>query len=414
MFELSEPAKMVQEMARQWCQKNLMPAIPAMEKGEQAPYELMRNMMQQTGMAMMAEMAVRKRIGKLREQEARGAPVERSNPSELLAADGEEEADPMLMFAMIKEISRCSPGFAMSWGVNIGLAGGALITKGTADQVEQYGLAAVTTEKVASWCLTEPGAGSDAFGSMRTTARPDGDDYLVNGSKMFITNAPFADIFVVYARLDRGQPRAEQPVNTFILERGMPGLSTGTPLKKMGMRDSPTSEVFFDNVRVPKANLLGGKEKSAEGRADTRESLGNERSGLPAIALGIIEECYERSLSYARERTQFGRPIAEFQAVQLHIADMYCKLKIVENMVFRTAWMMKNGVSDPAFVNASKAICSRLSSEVAATAIQVHGGYGYMEEYHIEKLSRDAKLLELGAGTTDINLLATARSELGL
>ena len=245
---------------------------------------------------------------------------------------------------------------------------------------------------------------------MATTAVPDGDGYVLRGQKTFITNGPYADVYVVYARLDRGQPRAEMPVNAFILERGMAGFTQGKPFRKMGMRDSPTGELFFDEVRVPRANLLGGVEKTAAGRADTKESLGNERSGLPAMAWGIIEECYERSLAYVRTRQQFGRAIGEFQAVQLDIADMYVKLKNVEAIVFRTAWLQQRGQRDVAFVNASKAYCSQVAVDVALKAIQLHGGNGYMEEFHIEKLARDAKLLELGAGTTHINYLTAARA----
>jgi alkylation response protein AidB-like acyl-CoA dehydrogenase len=319
----------------------------------------------------------------------------------------------MLMMVVIKELSRVSPGFAMGFGVSLGLAGGALLAKGTAEQLERWALPVVTLEKIGSWCLTVPGAGSDAFGSMRTTARPDGDDYVLSGGKTFITNGPGADVFVVYARIDRGQPREEQPVATFVLERGMPGFTQGPPFKKMGMRDSPTCELFFDGVRVPAANLLGGQEGRG-GRQDVKDSLGNERSGIPAMAWGIIERCYEATKAYVRERQQFGRPIGEFQAVQLKIADMYVKLKNVENIVFRLAWMQKHQRKDAAFVNASKAYCSQVCVDVALTAIQCHGGYGYMEEFHLEKLARDAKLLELGAGTTDINLLTAARQELGL
>jgi acyl-CoA dehydrogenase len=320
----------------------------------------------------------------------------------------------MLGYVVIKELSRVSPGFAMGWGVSVGLAGGAIIAKGTADQLERWALPIVKLEKIASWCLTEPGAGSDAFGSMKTAARPDGDGYVLSGGKTFITNGPGADLFVVYARVDRGEPRGEQPVATFVVEKGTPGLSVGKPFKKMGMRDSPTCELFFEDLRLPASHLLGGREKGARGRLDVKESLGNERSGIPAMAWGIIEKCYEQSKKYVVERQQFGRAIAEFQAVQLKIADMYVKLKNVENIVFRLAWMQKQRERDVAFINASKAYCSQTCVDVALTAIQCHGGYGYMEELHIEKLARDAKLLELGAGTTDINLLTAARHELGL
>jgi len=218
---------------------------------------------------------------------------------------------------------------------------------------------------------------------------------------------------VVYARIDRGQPREEQPVATFVVERGMKGLTLGVPFKKMCMRDSPTCELFFDGVKLPETHLLGGVEGGA-GRRDVKDSLGNERSGIPAMAWGILEYCYEATKRYVMERKQFGRPIGEFQAIQLKVADMFIKLKNVENIVYRLAWMQKEKVVDSAFVNATKAYCSQVCVDAALTAIQCHGGYGYMEEFHLEKLARDAKLLELGAGTTDINLLSAARVELGL
>lgn len=286
MFELSEPAKMVQQMVRQWCDKNLRPALPKLESGEILPYDLMRDMAKQMGLTAMAKMSLQKKVKKMREKEAdaavSSAPMAAVND---LLDDG---GDPMMFAVVGKELCKCSPGFASSWGASVALAGGAILSKGTADQIEKYGIPIASMEKIGSWCLTEPGAGSDAFGSMATTAKPEGDYYVLNGQKTFITNGPFADTYVVYAKVDRGQSREEMPVNTFILERGMPGFTQGKPFKKMGMKDSPTGELFFDNVKVPKANLLGGKEKTMEGRADTKESLGNERSGLPAMAWGII------------------------------------------------------------------------------------------------------------------------------
>jgi hypothetical protein len=296
----------------------------------------------------------------------------------------------------------------MGFGVSMGLVGGAIVAKGTADQIEKWGLPITTVQKIGSWCLTEPGAGSDAFGSMRTVARRDGSDYILKGSKTFITNGPGADVFLVYAKTDDGG------IATFIIERDTPGVTVGPAFKKMGMRDSPTSEVFFDDVRLGVEHLLGGKEKGAGGRTDTKDSLGSERSGVPAMAWGIIERCYDASLAYVREREQFGRPIGAFQAVQLKISDLFIKLRTVENVVYRTAWMQQNSVKDMPFVNASKAMCAQMAVDAALTAVQIHGGYGYMEELGHEKLARDAKLLELGAGTTDINLLTAARQELGL
>jgi len=406
MFELDEQTQMVATMVRQWCQSQLAPKIPVLEAGTEQPFDLMKKMAKAFGFDAMLGASVQKRIAKLRSGAATDADAERT------LAKG--VGSPMMMHVVVKELSRVSPGFAMGFGVSMGLVGGAIVGKGTADQIEKYGLPLTTLQQIGSWCLTEPGAGSDAFGSMRTTARPEAGGYILKGSKTFITNGPGADVFLVYAKIDRGEPEPERGVATFIVERGMTGVTVGPPFKKMGMRDSPTSEVFFDDVRLGTEHLLGGKEKGKAGRSDTKESLGNERSGIPAMAWGIIERCYEQSLAYVRERTQFGRPIGAFQAVQLHIADMFLKLRTVESVVYRTAWMQQKGVRDMPFINASKAMCAQMAVDVALKAIQIHGGYGYMEELGLEKLARDSKLLELGAGTTDINLLAAARELIGV
>jgi alkylation response protein AidB-like acyl-CoA dehydrogenase len=392
MFRLDEQTQMVATMVRQWCQSQLAPKIPAFEHGDEQPFDLMKKMAKQFGFDAMLGASIKKRIAKLRAGE-------QDNAERALAAG---IGNPLMMHVVVKELSRVSPGFAMGFGVSVGLVGGAIVAKGTPDQIERWGLPVATLQQIGSWCLTEPGAGSDAFGSMRTAATKDGSGYVLKGQKTFITNGPGADVFLVYARTDDGG------VATFIVERGLTGVSVGPPFKKMGMRDSPTSEVFFDDVRLGAEHLLG------RGRSAVKESLGSERSGVPSMAWGIIERCYDASLAYVRERKQFGRPIGDFQAVQLHIADLFLKLRTVENVVYRTAWMQKEGVRDMPFVNASKAMCAQLAVDAALKAVQIHGGYGYMEELGLEKLARDAKLLELGAGTTDINLLAAARELIGL
>jgi alkylation response protein AidB-like acyl-CoA dehydrogenase len=398
MFKLDEQTQMIGTVVRQWCQAQLAPKIPAFESGAEQPFDLMKKMAKQLAFDAMLGASVQKQIAKMRAGDTEGR--ERA----ISAGVG----SPMMMYVVVKELSRISPGFAMGMGVSLGLVGGAIVTKGTVEQVERWGLPLATLSRIGSWCLTEPSAGSDAFGSMRTTATRDGDRYVLKGQKTFITNGPGADVFLVYAKTDDGG------VSTFIVERDLPGVTVGPAFKKMGMRDSPTSEVFFDDVRLGVEHLLGGRERGRAGRGDTKDSLGNERSGVPAMAWGIIERCYEASLAYVRDRKQFGRPIGEFQAVQLKIADMFLKLRTVENVVFRTAWLQQSGTRDMPFVNASKAMCAQLAVDVALTAIQIHGGYGYMEELGIEKLARDAKLLELGAGTTDINLLAAARELIGV
>lgn len=402
MFQLDEQTQMIAGVIRQWCEKTLAPKIPALEAGTEMPFELMKKMAKTFGFDAMLGGALKKRIAKLRAGEE-------DDPAKMMS---EANRNPMMMHVVVKELSRVSPGFAMGFGVSIGLVGGAIAAKGTADQIERWGLPVSTLQQIGSWCLTEPDAGSDAFGSMRTTAVPDGaGNYVLKGSKTFITNGPGADVFLVYAKIDREGEAGG--VATFIVERGMQGVTVGPPFKKMGMRDSPTSEVFFDDVKLGTEHLLGGKEKGRGGRGDTKESLGNERSGVPSMAWGIIERCYDESVKYVRARKQFGRAIGEFQAVQLKITDLFYKLRTVENIVYRLAWMQQHGKRDMPYINASKAMSAQMAVEAAMTAIQIHGGYGYMEELGIEKLARDSKLLELGAGTTDINLLAAARELIG-
>ncbi len=415
MFQLTEPQKMIQQMVRQYVTKEIQPQVEAMEDGEVSCFELASKFYKTMGGPSMIKPALEK-IAKKREEGEEGS----SDLTKIMGGEGDEEAggmgaDPMIMFIIVKELSRVSPGLAMSFGVSTGLAGGAIIGKGTARQIREYGIPLMTLEKIGSWCLTEPGAGSDAFGSMKTKAKPDGNGgYVINGTKTFITNGPVADIFIVYSKLDTGGVPVEQmPIHTFILEKEMTGLSLGKPFQKMGMKDSPTCEVFMDDVKLEKKHIMGETEQKG-GRQSTKESLGNERSGVPAMSWGIIERCYEESLAYAKERIQFGKSIAEFQATQLKIYRMYMHLKNIENMVYRMAWMQKNGIRDVSYVNGCKAYSSAAAVEVTNEAIQIFGGYGYMREYPIEKLYRDVKLLELGAGTTDINMMSCARSELGL
>ena len=217
MFRLDEQTQMVATMVRLWCQTQLAPKIPALEHGEEMPFELMKKMAKTFGFDAMLGASVQKRIAKLRSGEASAESAEKT----LAAGVG----NPMMMHVVIKELSRVSPGFAMGFGVSMGLTGGAIVAKGTADQIERWGLPLTTLKQIGSWCLTEPGAGSDAFGSMRTVARRDGSDYVLKGSKTFITNGPGADVFLVYAKTDDGG------VATFIVERGRAGVTVGPAFK---------------------------------------------------------------------------------------------------------------------------------------------------------------------------------------
>jgi alkylation response protein AidB-like acyl-CoA dehydrogenase len=266
-------------------------------------------------------------------------------------------------------------------------------------------------EKVGAWAITEPNSGSDAFGSMLSTARRDGDEYLLNGSKTFITNGPYADTIVFICKLDEGNPPAERKILSFVLDTGMPGLEQSKPLRKMGMHSSPTGELFLTDVRVGIDRLIGETEEvKAGGREGAKDTFQMERSGVAAMALGIIEQCLERSVDYAKNRVQFGHPIGDFQLIQLKLAKMEVARLNVQNLVFRTLEMSAAGVGlTLAEASAMKLYSAQAAMEVALEAVQVFGGNGYMSEFQVEQLARDAKVLQIYAGTDEQQVIAIAK-----
>jgi alkylation response protein AidB-like acyl-CoA dehydrogenase len=401
LFELDETHRLVQEGARRWCEQVLAPAVPALETGETLPYDLLRRLGQDLGVAGALEEGARRRVARLR-----GA--SRADSSGGGAGFGD---DPMLASVLLKEISRVSPGFGMALIASLGCAL-AIQTHGSADLVERLAIPLLRFEKFGAWALTEPGAGSDAFGSMRSVAVPDGDELVLDGQKTFISNAPYADVFTVYARVEAGGGRL--PVRGIVVERGTPGLETGPPMRKMGMHDSPTGEVFLQGCRVPLGNLLGTLEPGERSRdGDAVETLNLERSVMPAMCLGIIERCVEESVRHAATREQFGKPIAEFQAVAFRLARMELALENARNLVFKLAWAQSQGRLDARLASLAKLYCAEEAVRVSLDAIQIHGGAGYMAELPLEKLMRDAKMFEIGGGTNEIQLQTIARSMLG-
>jgi alkylation response protein AidB-like acyl-CoA dehydrogenase len=296
-------------------------------------------------------------------------------------------------------------------GVSMGLTSAAINAKGTIAQKERWVPELLTMEKIGAWAITEPGSGSDAFGSMRSTARRDGDEYVLNGSKTFITNGPYADTIVFICKLDEGNPPAERKVLSFVLDRGMPGLEQSKPLRKMGMHSSPTGELFLTDVRVGRERLVGETEDVASGgREGAKATFMQERSGVAAMALGIIEECLDRSVQYARDRVQFGQPIGDFQLIQDKLARMEVARLNVQNLVFRTVEMSAAGRSMTlAEASAMKLYSARAAVEVAMEAVQIFGGNGYMSEFRVEQLARDAKVLQIYAGTDEIQITHIAK-----
>jgi alkylation response protein AidB-like acyl-CoA dehydrogenase len=297
-------------------------------------------------------------------------------------------------------------------GVSMGLTASAILSRGTVRQKERWALDLLTMDKVGAWAITEPDSGSDAFGSMKSTARRDGDEYLLNGSKTFITNGPYADTIVFICKLDEGNPPAERKVLSFVLDRGMPGLEQSKPLRKMGMHSSPTGQLFLTDVRVGIDRLIGESEEAAakSGRAAAKDTFSMERSGVAAMALGIIEQCLELSVDYSKSRVQFGQPIGQFQLIQLKLAKMEVARLNVQNLVFRSLEMGAAGTGlTLAEASAMKLYSAQAAMEVALEAVQLFGGNGYMAEYQVEQLARDAKVLQIYAGTDEIQVTHIAR-----
>jgi alkylation response protein AidB-like acyl-CoA dehydrogenase len=266
-------------------------------------------------------------------------------------------------------------------------------------------------DKIGAWAITEPDSGSDAFGGMTSTARRDGDEYLLNGSKTFITNGPYADTIVFIGKLDEGNPPAERKVLTFVLDSGMPGLEQTPPLRKMGMHSSPTGQLFLTDVRVGRDRLLGETEEVAGGgREGAKATFSMERSGVAAMALGIIEQCLELCVGYAKERVQFGRPIGDYQLIQEKLARMEVARLNVGNLVFRHLEMSAAGDAlTLSEASAMKLYSARAAVEVALESVQLFGGNGYMAEFRVEQLARDAKVLQIYAGTDEIQITHIAR-----
>ena len=272
----------------------------------------------------------------------------------------------------------------------------------------------VTYDKVGAWAITEPDSGSDAFGGMKSYVVRDGDDYILNGQKTFITNGPDADVVVVYAKLDEGDgaDKRDRKVLTFVLDRGMEGFVQSKPFRKMGIHSSRTGELFFNNVRLGRDRLLGETEDNdaGDGRASARSNFSAERIGVAAMSLGVIEECLRLCVDYAKGRKLWGQEIGQFQLIQLKLANMEVARMNVRNILFRVIESAEKGqsISLPE-ASAIKWYCSQAATDVAMEAVQVFGGNGYMTEYRVEQLARDAKSLMIYAGSNEVQITHVAR-----
>ena len=308
---------------------------------------------------------------------------------------------------LLEEIARASPALALSVGAHSNLFADNVARNGTDAQRAEFLPRIASGEEIGALALTEPNAGSDAV-SLRTTARRQGTAYALTGSKQFITNGPVADVALVYAKTEPA--RGAHGISAFLVRTRSPGFSVARSLDKMGMRGSPTGELALQDVAVPEAHRLG---EENDGVRIMMGGLNAERAVLTAIPVGIIAECLDRSVAYAREREQFGRKIGEFELIQAKLADMYAALSASRLMLYAALDAL---AEDPRSLRPSAAAltyASEASTRVALDAVQIHGGYGYMRDLPLERLARDAKLLEIGAGTSEIRRLIVARDLLG-
>ncbi|WP_054815704.1 acyl-CoA dehydrogenase family protein [Nocardia arizonensis] len=410
MFEWSETDLMVRDAVRAFIDKEVRPNLDDLDSGAIPPYPIIRKLFAQFGIDAMSEAAVQKALAREEAAAAGDTPAE----SEKSDDGGGFGAQDSMMAVVIGELSGVCMGLVSAMGVSIGLGASTIRSRGTLAQKQRWLADIATMRKVASWAITEPDSGSDAFGGMKTYVRRDGEDYILNGRKTFITNGPYADVVIVYAKLDEGDgvDKRERKVLTFVLDKGMEGFTQGKPFKKMGLHSSPTGELFFDNVRLGRDRLLGETEehRGGDGRDSARTSFTAERIGVGFMALGIIEECRRLCVDYARSRTLWGQEIGRFQLIQLKLARMEIARINVRNMVFSVLERGRAG-KPPTLAEASaiKLYASEAATEVAMEAVQLFGGNGYMTEYRVEQLARDAKSLMIYAGSNEIQVTHIAK-----
>jgi alkylation response protein AidB-like acyl-CoA dehydrogenase len=309
---------------------------------------------------------------------------------------------------VMEELSRVDAGVALSVAAHNSLCSGHIFLAGTEEQKKRHLVPLARGEKIGCWGLTENSAGSDAGGT-RTTAVRDGGEWVLNGSKTFITNGRVADTAVVMAVTDR--TKGKKGISAFVVERGTRGFRSGKKEDKLGVRSSDTSELVFEDCRVPAANLLG---QEGHGFLDSLRILDRGRIGIAAFSVGIGQASLEASIRYAKGRKQFGHAIAEFQAIQFKIADMATHVEAARLMTWRAAALRDGGQEHTLQSSMAKLFASEIAVQAALEAIQIHGGYGYIKEYPVERYLRDAKLGTIGEGTSEVQRLVIARALLEL
>jgi len=373
-FQLSEEHQQLREMVRDFAENEVAPT--AKERDEEARFD-------------------REIWDKMAELGLTGIPW----PEEY----GGAGFDYLAYVIAVEELSRVCASTGVTLSAHTSLAGWPVYKFGTEEQKQKYLRPMAEGKKIGAYCLTEPGSGSDA-GGMRTTAVLDGDEYVINGSKIFITNGGIADIYIVFALTN---PEAKtRGVSAFIVESSFPGFQVGKKEDKMGIRSSPTAEIIFDNCRVPKENLLG---EEGQGFKIAMQTLDGGRNGIAAQAVGIAQGALDAAVEYAKNREQFGKPIAANQGVSFKLADMATAVEASRLLTYQAAWLESNGLPYGKASAMAKLMAGDTAMKVTTDAVQIFGGYGYTKEYPVERFMRDAKITQIYEGTQEIQRLVISR-----
>ncbi|HEY9012137.1 MAG TPA: acyl-CoA dehydrogenase [Devosia sp.] len=378
-FALSPQHEEIRRTVREFAEREIIPIADELERKGEFPHDIIR---QAAALGLL------------------GVPY----PEDV----GGTGLDSLAYAITVEELSRASGSIGIIVSAHTSLGCNPLYLAGTPEQKDRYLRPLASGEVLGAYGLTEPGAGSDSRGT-RTRARRDGDEWVLNGSKRFITNAGVAGTYIVTAVTDREADSGR--ISAFIVEADTPGFTIGRMEEKMGLHASNTGELIFEDCRIPAANLLG---EEGEGDKLFLKTLDGGRIGIGAMALGLAQAAYEAASAYAKERKQFDRPIASFQGVAFKIADMAVGIDAARLLVYRAAWLKDCGKPYTTEAAMAKLFASEVARQVTNDAIQVHGGYGYVTEYHVERYLRDAKLTEIGEGTSEIQRLVIARNILGI
>lgn len=373
-FDLTDDQSMIRDTVRDFADRHIAPGVIERDNSKKFPHDIVK---------MLADQGL---MGIYHEEQYGGAGF-----------------DTVSFCLALEEIGRWDASLALTVASHTSLGSGHIALAGNHEQKLKFLTPLAQGEKLAAWCLTEPGSGSDASG-MKTTAVKEGDSWIINGSKIFITQGSVGDTYVVLAKTDPN--KGTKGISAFIVERSMDGVKPGEPMHKMGMNSSDTTEVVFDNVKIPAGNLLG---ELGMGFVDTMKVLDGGRIGIGALSVGIARGALEESMKYAKERKQFGRSIGDFQAIEHKMVNMAVEIEAARLLVHKAAWLKDQNRPFTKEASMAKLFASEMAERATLDAVQIHGGYGYTKEYHVERFMRDVKLMTIGEGTSEIQRLILAR-----